>query len=335
MVIKRPLYLRHKHEPLEFELIAMEAPNASGPIFTEDDCINLYYLNELYGKVAVSVSSRMRQIHNIDVPITSGIWGGTYLIADSQGKSLRRIWRFYCIVNLPQHSPLDKHENMEKLVSVYFKTFAETFVPHGLALDLKMWGGRLPHSNKIRPTITMHLEDANRKINWLRPIIVWNTATWEQSILYDSVRLVKELKDSLNLDRGPVLTDPKTIKYLLQDVIITYRTLEKAHSQEFLEHAAPLIAEMTQTFLEGLFDPLQIRDLYHKILENALVYGYEQTLAHHYSKYGLDVAQVQDWPVEKINWVPDELQAKLTPPIQDIFATFKSNLHPAPQPHAE
>ncbi len=96
----------------------MEAPQASGPVFTEDDCINLYYLNELYGKVAVSVSSRMRQIHNIDGPITSGIWGGTYLIADPFGKSLRRIWRFYCIVNLPQDSPLDKHENMEKLVSV-------------------------------------------------------------------------------------------------------------------------------------------------------------------------------------------------------------------------
>ena len=117
----------------------MEAPKASGPVFTEDDCINLYYLNELYGKVAVSVSSRMRQIHNIDVPITSGIWDGTYLIADPLGKSLRRIWRLYCIVNLPQDTPLDKHENMEKLVSVYFKTFAEAFVSHGLALDLKIF----------------------------------------------------------------------------------------------------------------------------------------------------------------------------------------------------
>ena len=215
----------------------MEAPKASGPVFTEDDCLNLYYLNELYGKVAVCVASRMRQTHNIDVPITSGVWGGTYLIADPCGKSLRRIWRLYCIVNLPQNSPLDKHENMEKLVSVYFKTFAEAFQPHGLELDLKMWGGRLPHSNKTRPTITMHLEDANRKINWLRPIIVWNQAEWEQSIIYDSVRLVKELKDSLDIERGPVLTDPKTIKYLLQDVVITYRTLEKAHSPEFLEHA--------------------------------------------------------------------------------------------------
>ena len=276
----------------------------------------------------------MNQVHKIEVPITSGIWGGTYLIADPTGKSLRRIWRLYCIINLPQNSPLDNHENMEKLVSVYFKTFVEAFAPHGLSLDLKMWGGRLPHSNKARPTITMHLEDANRKINWLRPIIVWNQSGWEQSIIYDSVRLVKELKDSLDLEKGPVLTDPKTIKYLLQDVIITYRTLEKAHSPEFLEHAEPLIAEMTQTFLEGLFDPLQIRDLYHKILENALVYGYEQTLADHYSKYGLDVAQVQDWPVEKINWVPDELQAKLIPPIQNIFATFKSNLDPTPHPQA-
>jgi hypothetical protein len=312
----------------------METPKTSGPIFTEDDCLNLYYVNELYGKVAKCVSSRMREFHNIDVPITSGVWGGTYLIADSQGKSLRRIWRLYCIVNLPQNSPLDKHENMEKLVAIYSKTFAEALQPHGLALDLKMWGGRLPHSNKARPTITMHMEDANRKINWLRPIIVWNQSGWEQSIIYDSVRLVKELKDSLDLERGPVLTDPKTIKYLLQDVIITYRTLEKAHSQDFLEHAEPIITDMTQTFLEGLFDPLQIRDLYHKILENALVYGYEQTLADHYSKYGLDVAQVQDWPVEKINWVPDELQAKLIPPIQDIFATFKSNLDSTPQTQA-
>lgn len=312
----------------------METPKSSGPIFTEDDCVNLYYLNELYGKIAKTVSSRMLQIYKIDAHITSGVWGGTYLIADPFGKSLRRIWRLYCIVNLPQNTPLDKHENMEKLVSVYVKTFAEAFAPHGLSLDLKMWGGRLPHSNKARPTITMHLEDSNRKINWLRPIIVWNQAEWEQSIIYDSVRLVKELKDSLNLDKGPVLTDPKTIKYLLQDVIITYRTLEKAHSPDFLEHAEPLIMEMTQTFLEGLFDPLQIRDLYHKTLENALVYGYEQTLADHYSKYGLDVTQVEGWPVEKINWVPDELQAKLIPPIQKIFATFKSNLDSTPHPQA-
>ena len=312
----------------------MEALKTSGPVFTDNDHINLYYLNQLYGKVAACVSQRMRELYQMEIPITSGVWGGTYLIADPKGRSLRRIWRLYCIVNLPQNTPLDQHENLEKLVMVYFKTFAEAFKPFGLDLDLKMWGGRLPHSNKARPTITMHLEDAHRKINWLRPIIVWNTSTWEQSIIYDSVRLVKELKDSLDIERGPVLTDPKTIKYLLQDVIITYRTLEKAHSEDFIEHAQPIITDLTQTFLEGLFEPLQIRDLYHKVLENALVYGYEQTLAAFYGKYGLDVTQVELWPAEKINWVPDELQEKLIPPIQEIFATFKSNLETAPQTQA-
>ncbi len=63
------------------------------------------------------------------------------------------------------------------------------------------------------------------------------------------------------------------------------------------------------------------------------MYGYEQTLAAYYSKYGLDVTRVQDWPAEKINWVPEELQEKVIPPIQDIFATFKSNLHPSPKTH--
>ncbi len=321
-------------ERLEIELINMEAPKASGPVLTEDDRLNLYYVNELYAKVAECVSGRMRKIHNIDVPITSGVWGGTYFITDPQGKTLRKIWRLYCIVNLPQNTPLDKHENMEKLVMVYSKTFAEAFQPSGLDLALKMWGGRLPHTNKFRPTITMHLEDATRKVHWLRSLIVWNAATWEQSIIYDSVRLVKELKDSLDIERGPVLTDPKTIKFLLQDVIITYYTLEKAAPRDFVEHAGPIVADLNQTFIKGLFDPLQLRDLYHKILENALVHGYEKTLAAYYSTYGLDVTCVEDWPVDKINWVPDELQEKLVPPIQDIFATFKSNLDATPQSQA-
>ncbi len=86
----------------------MEAPKASGPVFTEDDCINLYYLNELYGKVAISVSSRMRQIHSIDVPITSGIWGGTYLIADPFGKSLRQIPSAYLAVLLHRQSAAEQ-----------------------------------------------------------------------------------------------------------------------------------------------------------------------------------------------------------------------------------
>lgn len=304
----------------------MERPQASGAVFTTDQHTNLYYLNDLYGKIARYVSHQLRERYRIDVPITSGIWGGTYLIADSMGKSKRRICRLYCIVNLPQNSPLDQHENMEKLVTVYHQTMKDAFKPHGLSLELQMWGGRLPHSNKTRPNITIHMEDVNEKVRWVRPILVWNESTWEQSIIHDTIRLTKQLKINLNLEKGPVLTDPQEIKYLLQDVVITYRTLEKAHDADFVEHAGPIIQDLVRHFVAGLSDSEQIRDLYKKVLDSALVYGYEQTLSNYYSPFGLDVNLIESWPVEKINWVPDTLQEILIPPIQELFASFKSNL---------
>jgi hypothetical protein len=35
---------------------------------------------------------------------------------------------------------------------------------------------------------------------------------------------------------------------------------------------------------------------------------------------------MESWPVEKINWVPDELKEKIIPPIQKLFAGFKAEL---------
>ena len=64
---------------------------SSGPVFTEDNRTNLYYLNELYGNIGKYASDIIREDFNIDIPISSGIWGGTYLIADKFGKSKRRI----------------------------------------------------------------------------------------------------------------------------------------------------------------------------------------------------------------------------------------------------
>lgn len=309
----------------------MEIPKASGPIFTEDRCTNLYYLNELYANIAHYVSSVMRDQYRIDLPITSGIWGGTYLIAHPDGTSKRRIWRYYCIVNLAPHQSLDDKANLERLIGVYSHALKEAFQPEGLDLDIKMWGGRLPYTNKVRPNITMHMEDASDTVRWVRPIIVWNTATWEQSIIYDTLRLIKELKQSLDYNTGPTLTDPQQIKYLLQDIIILYKTLEQAHAEDFVEHAHALIADMTQAFLQGLSEPEAIRDWYQKVYDHMVIYGYEQTLRGPYQQHGLDVTKPEQWPTEKINFVPDALQEKLIPPIQNIFSTFRENLKHAPQ----
>ena len=302
-------------------------PRASGPVFTEDERINLYYLNELYADIARCVSFQLKEYHQIEISISSGVWGGTYLIADEEGKSKRRIWRLYYIVNLPQNSPLDRRENMEHLVGYYYTSITNAFRPYGLELDLNMWGGRLPYSNREKPSLTMHMVDSLEKVNWLRGFFIWNLVPWEESIIHDAIRNVKEFREKFNIKKNPIMKrDPKDIKYLLQDVIITYRTLENSFSSDFLEHAQPIIDEMTDHFLEGLFDPVLIRELFFKVRENKLIVGFEEALQESYSKEGLNVRQVEDWPVEKINYVPKGLKEKLIPPIKNLFASFKSNL---------
>ena len=299
---------------------------SSGLVVTEDNCLNLYHLNELYGNVASRVSQKMGEIFQVDIPITSGVWGGTYLIAEKDGKSRRRIWRLYCLVNLPQNSPLDTHENLERLIGCYCDEFVSAFKPYQMDLALKMWGGRLPFSNTKKPSITMHMTDARERVHWLRAFFVWNHVSWEESVIHDVARILKEYKEFFDLDRGPVDKDPKDLKFLLQDIIIIYRTIEGACSEEFQEHAEPIIQDLMGHFMGGLFDPKLIRELYLKVFENALIYGYEEALAGPYAKAGLDIREMESWPLEKINWVPEELKEKLIPPIQKIFAGFKKNL---------
>lgn len=299
---------------------------SSGPVFTEDNLINLYLLNELYQNAAANVSRKLNEAHQLKIPITSGIWGGTYLIADKEGKSRRRIWRLYCIVNLPQNTALDKQENMEKLIGCYCDEFIRAFKPYDLDLHLKMWGGRLPFSNQKKPSITMHMEDSQHRVKWLRAFFVWNHVPWEESIIYDVVRIIKEYKEFFDLDRGPVVKPAQDLKYLLQDIIIFYRTLEGACSAEFKEHADPIIDNLMDHFMKGLHDPALIQELYLNVFHNALIYGYEEALDGPFRRAGLDIHNVEHWPVEKINWVPEELKEKLIPPIQKIFAGFKANL---------
>ena len=298
----------------------------SGPVFSEDDLINLYHLNELYGNLAMRVTEKMKEAFHFEIPITSGIWGGTYLIANKDGKSRRRIWRLYCLINLPQNSPLDSHENLERLISCYCDEFINAFKPYNLNLQLKMWGGRLPHSNREKPSITMHMEDSQERVRWLRAFFVWNHVPWEESVIHDVGRILIEYKEFFDLDRGPVTKEPQEIKYLLQDIVIIYRTLEGACSQDFKEHAEPIIQELMSNFMKGLHDPGVIQDLYLKVFHNALIYGYEETLEGPFAKAGLDIRKMENWPLEKVNWVPEELKEKLIPPIQKIFAGFKTNL---------
>jgi len=83
---------------------------------------------------------------------------------------------------------------------------------------------------------------------------------------------------------------------------------------------------MMQAFMEGLHDSEKIEELYKMVFNNALIYGFEESLEGPFQKAGLDIHKIGSWPVEKINWIPDELKEKLIPPIQDIFNGFKKEL---------
>ena len=221
---------------------------------------------------------------------------------------------------------MDKQENLEKLVAIYTDVYKEAFAPYQIALDLKMWGGTLPHSNKSKPSLTMHMEDTTERVRWLRTFFVWNKVPWEESIISDTVRIIKEYKPYFDLNKGPVKKDPKDIKYLLQDIIIIYRTIENACSKDFREHATPIIESMMQAFMEGLHDPEKINEHYQMVFNNALIYGFEESLGGPFKKQGLDIKAIETWPVEKINWIPEELKEKLIPPIQNIFKGFRKEL---------
>ena len=93
-----------------------------------------------------------------------------------------------------------------------------------------------------------------------------------------------------------------------------------------MEHAYPIIDELTELYRKGFHDPKLIWDWYIKVYSNAILYGLEEALKKPYAKVGLNTDHLEDWPVEKINWVPEELTNKLVPPIQSMFNKFKANL---------
>ncbi len=76
-------------------------------LFAGPKRINLYYLHELFGQTAQRVRDRLNAETGMDIPITAGMWGGTYLVADDIGVSRTNVVRLYSLVSMPQNTPLD------------------------------------------------------------------------------------------------------------------------------------------------------------------------------------------------------------------------------------
>ena len=297
-----------------------------GHLYSQNQRINLYYLHNLFKEFAIHITIQMKEIHNLDTPISAGMWGGSYMVALDDGEARTNVVRLYSIVSLPQNGPLDEEKNFEKLMQLYQKNFQEIFGRYGLNLVNPKWGEQIPYSNKVLPTTALQMWDSKRRANFVRAFFVWNKASWEESIIYDMIRNIKTLKELLNINTRPPKKESTEIKFLLQDVLITYFTLREALTPDFVEHAEPIIQNLFENFVNGMDSEESIEEQYHIVYSSALVYGFEEALLEPYKKENLDIRSVEEWPVEKINYVPNELKEKLVPALQAPWKKFQMNL---------
>ena len=303
-----------------------EIPKLPERLIHNDGKFNLYYLNEIYKTIAHKVSTQLSQELREDILITAGIWGGQYLIANDEGKARTNIVRLYCLVNLPQNSPLDKKENFERLMVSYHQNASGAFSKYNLNFVEPRWGESIPYTNKKRPTTVLQMWEKNNRVKFFRAFYAWNNRPWIDSVIYDTIRNIKVIKEMLDMDRRPVKKPAEEYKFLLQDVLIIFYTLYDALTPDFHEHADPIMKDLMQKFLAGLHDPEEIEQEYLNVYSNAIVYGLEEALEGPYKKEGLDIKDVENWPVEKINWVPEELKQNVGRALTDRFNKFKINL---------
>ena len=64
--------------------------------------------------------------------------------------------------------------------------------------------------------------EKNNKLKFIRAFYVWNNVPWEDSVIYDTIRNIKVIKELLDINRRPVKKSTEEYKFLLQDVLIIY-----------------------------------------------------------------------------------------------------------------
>jgi hypothetical protein len=313
------------------KVIRNKTPTASGPVFAPDGRANAVYLNELFDAVAKETSARLRRRYGADVPLTGGLWGGSWYFADELGYTRARFRRLYSLACVPQNRGLEDSANLKLMFGVYANVLAEAFEPFGIALGEANGGDIIAYSNRRRPTLDFQMWDANKKIDYIRCFFSYNSATWEEAYLYETVRHIKQTKealDSRNMAEPPRF-EGMAIRFQLQDIVILYCTLEPALSEEAKALARPLVERIKMRFAQGISDEDEMRALNLEAFKNGVIYGYEDALREDFAREGLDITKIEEWPVERINRVPESLKAKLIPPLKALFRKFRDNLRAA------
>jgi len=313
------------------KVIRDKIPAASGPVFTPDGRANSLYLNELFDAVAKETSARLHRRYHAEVPLTGGLWGGSWYFADERGYTRARFKRLYSLVCVPQNRGLEDPANLKLMFQVYSKALAEAFEPYGIALGEANGGDIIGYSNRLRPTLDFQMWDANKKIDYIRCFFSYNSAPWEEAYLYETVRLIKQTKEALDSKTmaEPPRFEGMAIRFQLQDIVILYSTLEPALSEQTKAVAGPLVERIKGRFAQGMNDEDEMRAINLEAFKSGIIYGYEDAIREDFAREGLDITKVEEWPVERINRVPESLKAKLVPPLKALFQTYRDNLKKA------
>jgi hypothetical protein len=313
------------------KVIRDRIPTASGPVFTDDGRANSLYLNELFHAVAKETAARLRRRYRAEVPLTGGLWGGSWYFTDERGFTRARFRRLYSLVCVPQIPALNDAENYNIVFWQYSKVLAEAFAAYGIALEDAQWGESIPYSNRLRPLISLQMWDANKKIDFIRCFFSYNSASWEEAYLYETVRLIQQTKEALDsrARAEPPRLEGMAVRFQLQDIVILYSTLEPVLSPGTKALAGPLVERIKSRFAQGMNDEDEMRSLNAEAFKSGLIYGYEDAIQEEFATEGLDITKIEEWPVERINRVPERLKAKLVPPLKAIFNGFREQLKTA------
>jgi len=310
------------------KIIRDHRPTVSGTVFTPDGRANALYLNELFDAVAKETSSRLHRRYGAEVPLTGGLWGGSWYFTDESGYTRARFRRLYSLVCVPQIPALEDANNYNIVFWQYSKVLADAFVPYGIALGEAEWGESSPYSHRLRPTIALQMWDANKKIDFIRCFFSYNAAEWEEAYLYETVRLIKQTKEPLDkktLTKPPRL-DGMAIRFQLQDLVILYHTLEPVLSEQAKAVGGPLVGRIMTRFAQGMNDEEEMNALNAQAFKCELIYGYEDAIREDFAKEGRDITRIEEWPVDRINRVPASLKEKLIPHLRAILQRYRDNL---------
>src|SRR5437899_12841886 len=166
------------------KVIRDKMPTASGPVFTPDGRVNSLYLNELLDSVAKETSARLYRRYRAEVSLTGGLWGGSWYFTDECGYTRARFRRLYSLVSVPQVQALEDADNYNIVFWQYSKALADAFAPYGIALGEVEWGESSQFSNRLRPTISLQMWDAKKRIDFIRSIFSYNTSSRENELLF-------------------------------------------------------------------------------------------------------------------------------------------------------